>query len=371
MSVAALPIETDGEGRPVRTGTDRQSFEKLASRMRQGSARAHVLAYFSHRTRPNLIALLEYAAVPEAAPFLNKVRAFTHRHPCRMYTCPVCGKRLKAEAKDQALNRIVQRLGRFPEASEISFVTMNGPQIELGAAEAKAALKRFERKLERFRRRWAPSTSWLGFFDVSLDGVLHWHGLVLHPDLSRRGLVNLLDRSFPGRGEANVRQWNHNHALAENLQNVLNYSLPADRHSRVYTLTDGPDRNRKLVHGPNSAELIAKRIVVVQALAGRGLQGIRYYRNLKVLHPNIKVPELLRLERRTKKRINNKTMLNREWAPRGVLGTHLRGKNPNRGEEREVPVAIGFEGCFNAGANAGTESQCEIDQFISEREART
>jgi hypothetical protein len=306
-------------------------FDRLRARMREGRARARTLAYHRHRTRPNLIKLLLFAAVPEAEPIVDRLQACTRYSPCRMYVCPNCGPKLKARAKDDALNRIVGRLGRFPRDVEVSFVTLIGPKVELDPDQARAVLIRLKRQIVKFQQRRAPSTGWYGFFDVALNGLVHWHGVVLHPDTARNQLQALLEVSFPEQNQVRISKWKRTQNFAENLQGVLNYSLVADRHAKVFVFKDGPDRDYKLVHGPNSAVLIAKRMLVVQSLAGRGVQGIRFSINMKSTVRGLIVPELVNLVRRTKKRINRKTMPNQPWAPRGIYGTHLGlGKNPNQ-----------------------------------------
>jgi hypothetical protein len=230
-------------------------FDKIRARMREGRARALILAYYRHRTRPRLIKLLVFAGVPEAESILSRLGACTRYSPCRMYTCPNCGPKLKARAKDDALNRIVNRLGRFPKGSEVSFVTLIGPTVELDRVEAATGLTKFKRQIVKFQQRHAPSTSWYGFFDVSLAGVLHWHGVVLHAEVTRNELEARLEVTFPEEDRVVIRPWKRSQSLAENLQGVFNYSLVADRHAKVFVLSDGPDRHLKLVHGPDSALL--------------------------------------------------------------------------------------------------------------------
>ncbi len=334
--------------------------------MRKGTARAYTLAYHRHRTRPNLIRLLEVAAVPEAEANLGRLRACTRSSPCRMYTCPNCGPKLKAWAKDDALNRIVGRLGRFPKDVEVSFVTLIGPRVELDPDLAGVALTRFKRQIVKFQQRQAASTSWYGFFDASLNGVIHWHGALLHPDMARNQLKALLEASFPTEGQVRVSTWHRSQSLAENLQGVFNYSLVADRHAKVFVLRDGPDRNQKLVHGLESAMLITKRMVVVQSLCGRGVQGIRLAVNMKATVRGLVVPELDKLARTTKKRINRKTMLNQEWVPRGLYGTHL-GKNPNPGGIQKGPITATPDVVLGVGANRGTGA-CSLDERFDQRE---
>lgn len=340
------------QGKPILTSKV-SAFDRLRTRMREGVSTGYALAYHRRRTRPNLIRLLESVAVPASEAILVKLRACSRYSPCRMYTCPNCGPKLKARAKDDALNRIVDRLGRFPKDIEVSFVTVLGPAVELDMDQARVALAKFKRKIVKFQQRRAPSTSWYGFFDLSLGGVIHWHGVLLHPDVARSELEARLDESFPEKDQVRISKWKGAQNLAANLQGVLNYSLVADRHAKVFVLADGPDRHHKLAHGLGGASLIAKRMAVVQSLCGRGVQGIRLALNMKSKVRGLVVPELENLARTTKKRINQKTMLNQPWAPRGKEGTHL-GKKPFQVDIREVPMESDTDGLWTEEANRGT-----------------
>jgi hypothetical protein len=301
-------------------------FAKLKALMLEGRDRAHTLAYFKHRTRPNLISLIQYVALPEADALLARFQSCTRKRPCRAVTCSVCGEKLKARARDDTFNRIVERLGRFPHDIEVSYVTIDGPRTALDVEAARVALTRFERQLDNFIRRHARGTGWTGFMDVSTDGLVHLHALILHPDMPKSELEARLTRSFPGRKQVKVSPWDRSLSLAENLQNTFNYSVVAGRHVGVVTRRDGPDRNQV----PAKAIDVVKRIFVVQSLAGRGVRGLRFVRNMKATHEGLKVVELETLQRRTKRvRKNSKTMLNQPWAPRGEHGTHLGlSKNP-------------------------------------------
>lgn len=306
------------------------ALENLNRRIREGRILALALSYYNHPSRPKLIRILEQAAVPEAAEVLDRLRGCGRYRPCRMYSCPNCGPRIKAREKDQALNRVVRRLGRFPLDTEISFLTLLGPTVQLEAKAARGALGSFWRQVVGFHQRHLPSTSWFGHVDVSLNGILHWHGLVMHSSTPRDTLEDRLKESFREDDQAWVSPWKSFQSLAENMQGVLNYGLIGARHVKIATRRDWPDRQQELVHGPDSLIRIAKRIAVIEALAGRGVQGIRRSINMKPTSDQILVPELETLIRRTKKQINTKSMPNKEWAPRGVFGTHLGGKNPNQ-----------------------------------------
>src|SRR4051812_7922741 len=123
------------------------AFDKLRKRMAEGQTRAHLLGYHKDRTKPNLIGLIEHVALPEAKPILTRLRSCTWKHPCCTATCPTCGEKLKARARDDALNRVVERLGRFPKDVEVSYVTIDGPRTPLTVDAVRPAFFGFKRQL--------------------------------------------------------------------------------------------------------------------------------------------------------------------------------------------------------------------------------
>jgi hypothetical protein len=103
--------------------------------------------------------------------------------------------------------------------------------------------------------------------------MMHWHGVILHPDQSRSELVDALDLHFPEDRQAYVEEDWHKRPLIENLERVLDYALVADRH--VPTLRGKP------IVDADTAGLIARRIVLLQYMCQRGIQGIRLKLNMK------------------------------------------------------------------------------------------
>lgn len=312
----------------------RKAITKLKALMVVGRSDAIALEYFRHRTRPNLIRLIQHAGLPEANMVLARLQACTRKQPCRMYVCPVCGTKLKARTRDNALDRVVERLGRFPGDYEISYATIDGPRTELEVEAARGALAGFERQVDNVLRRHMGTTSWYGIMDISADGLIHLHALVLHSEMPRDEMKNRLKGSFTGANQVEISKWHRTKTLAANLQGVFNYSISADRLVRVSTMRNGPDRDQK----PTSVVDTVKRIVVVQTLAGRGVQGLRFIRNMKAVHKGLKVVELETLKRRTKRvRFNSKSMPTLPWAPRGEQGFHLSlSKNANLGEDDKM-----------------------------------
>ena len=312
----------------------RKAITKLKALMVVGRSSAIALEYFRHRTRPNLIRMIQHVGLPEADVVLARLQACTRKQPCRMYVCPVCGTKLKARTRDNALDRIVERLGRFPGDFEISYVTIDGPRTELEVEAARGALAGFERQVDNFIRRNMGTTSWYGIMDISTDGLIHLHALLIHPGVPRDEMKSRLKGSFTGANQVEISKWHRSKTLAENLQGVFNYSVRADRLVRVSSMRDGPDSKQS----PTSAVNAVKRLVAIQTLAGRGVRGLRFIRNMKAVHKGLKVAELETLKRRTKRvRFSSKSMPTLPWAPRGEQGFHLSlSKNENLSEDDKM-----------------------------------
>jgi hypothetical protein len=108
---------------------------------------------------------------------------------------------------------------------------------------------------------------------VCFSRTCHWHGVILHPDQSRSELADVLDLHFPEDRQAYLEENWHKRQLMENLDRVLDYALVADRH--VPTLKGKP------IVDADTAGLIARRIVLLQYMCQRGIQGIRLKLNMK------------------------------------------------------------------------------------------
>jgi hypothetical protein len=170
-------------------------------KFRESQMKALVLKYLKAPSKPRLIQIMKAGGAPETEPLIKVLDGCTRYRPCHLYTCPTCGPKIKAHAKDAALDRIACRLGRFPSPEEVSFVTVHGPRVELDPESARHGMGRFEEQLRRFGKRNGKRTSWIGFFDVSAGGLIHWHGIILHPNTPRNALQALLEGSFPERDQ--------------------------------------------------------------------------------------------------------------------------------------------------------------------------
>ena len=216
----------------------------------------------------------------------------------------------------------------------ISFVTINGPMVELEPDRVLAAFGDFRAELRVCQRVVFPETSWIGFADITLSGVLHWHLVIIHPGWTRNELCKELRRHFPAKRAVMVSRWEKERTLFDNLERVVDYSLVTDRHAKV--IFDQP------IKGPETAGLIAKRLVVLQYMAGRGAQGLRLSLNMRsprkwkagVLYNHdsgelILIPEMeeMILRSRRKKRLDRGW----NWLERRQMWLSRRATDPDSG----------------------------------------
>jgi hypothetical protein len=158
----------------------------------------------------------------------------------------------------------------------------------------------------------------LGFFDITLAAVVHWHGAILHPGRSKAALARKLREDFPAGRAVKASNWKKEHTLFENLDCIIDYALVADRHVKR--------RKGKPIVDSETSTLIAKRIVCLQYMAQRGVQGIRLCLNMKSTRvwkagvmfdqktgETIVVPEIEALILRRR----NKATKNRNWNREG------------------------------------------------------
>jgi|HubBroStandDraft_3_1064219.scaffolds.fasta_scaffold00732_8 hypothetical protein len=298
-----------------------RAFGRRCQMRREQEKIDSVIRYYRNRTNPNLVRILDTTPLDgETRDARDLVASCYPRNPCGLYGCPCCGRRFKATAKLDVLKRIAAKCGGLPDPCVISFVTINGPTVPLEPSAVEPARRRFRATLTKVRHAKLPDTSWVGFFDITLGGVVHWHGAILHPGRSKAALARKLREDFPARRAVRVSNWEKEHTLFENLDCIVDYALVADRHVKR--------RKGKPIVDNETSTLIAKRIVCLQYMAQRGVQGIRLCLNMKSTRvwktgvmfdketgETIVVPEIeaLILRRRNKAKQNRKW--NREGRP--------------------------------------------------------
>lgn len=292
---------------------------EVGNRMREAndSRVATVRAYHRARTIPKLLKMLDVAGDVEGLePIRSRLEACSRkpgglkRQRCGLYGCPSCGAKLAKKESLEALKMIVAKHGLVPDTSQVSFVTIRGAQTELKPGPVVALMKSLGTRIRKIQMQVGlRQTSWIGWMDVSFKGVVHWHGVVLHHGISRRILRERLEVQFRAPRAVMVKAWDKDASLTENILNVLQYSLPAARHTKM--------KKGKPVYGMESPKLIAERLVCLGAMTRIGVRGIRLKLNMtssrswkagvmfdRVQGETIVVPEMERLilERRRRAR---------------------------------------------------------------------
>lgn len=266
-----------GIGLPTAGDRSRRALTELRRRMLLGQQPEIqvVRAYHRKRTRANLIRLLELVGhAPGSYSIAEGLRGCSSKRRCRLYVCPTCGGRLQRKAVLEALKELVAKHGRMPTSSEISFVTIRGFETNLEPGQAVFWTKRLKARLREAQEGSSlRGTSWSGWIDISGSGVVHFHGLILHPGISANRLLAALQVQFRAARAVVVSRWKRRKPLIENLVSVMTYSLPAGRHTKM--VKDLPSL------GIRSAEAIARRLVCLREMAGRGTRGLRAQMNVK------------------------------------------------------------------------------------------
>jgi hypothetical protein len=133
-------------------------------------------------------------------------------------------------------------------------------------------------RLENLWRLKLPDTAWHGFVDVTLDGMIHFHGVIWHPERTKDALGNTLRKAFIKKNAIMIKPWGKGKTLLANMEGVLQYALPTDRHvpRRKYGRRKG-----EAIVDERTGERIVKRMVALQHMCQRGVQGIRLSFNMR------------------------------------------------------------------------------------------
>jgi hypothetical protein len=327
-------------------------------RERQDPRNWTVLAYHRSRTRPNLLRIL--ATVPDVeglGPVRERIEQCQARKRCQFYGCPNCGRRLRRKAVQKALKQIVAKAGAMPDPRTTSFVTIRAGRVDQIPSSAISAMNRLKQRIKELHQtRLLRQTAWIGWFDVSLMGVVHFHSIVLHQGISKSALMQKLKSHFRASKAVKVSPWERHRTDLQNLQSVLEYSLPADRHSKLC--------RERLRYGNRTAQYIARRIVCLAEMTKRGVRGLRLEMNMSSSriwkagvmfdlerHQTVVVPEMEELILRFR---NQAKRIQTEWLRRRI------GES-ERGEMRQE------EGVRVFGTDAGLERLAHEEEELMDR----
>lgn len=250
------------------TGTDSARIRALGDRMRarNDAGAATVRTYHRSRSLPNLLRLIQAAGAVEGLEAVKlRLRGCQAKQRCGFIGCAVCGARIRRQLPLKLLKQLIAVHRGMPSRDEISFVTVNGSTVELKPDEVAEASANLRAAIRGVAKASLPDSSWAGLIDVSLNGLVHFHGVVLHSGTSRGEVTARLKRRFRSHQQVMVSRWKADQTLTKALMHVLEYSVSAERHSVV--------RNSEASHGIESARLIGQRLVCLLRLAKVGIRG--------------------------------------------------------------------------------------------------
>jgi len=197
------------------------------------------MAYVRRRSNSTLLAALDstdlHGDVDHVREMLRSCGKLiqSKRLRCGLYGCALCGPRFRRDAKRDMLKRLAARFHGLPKAQDSTFFSINGPYTD--PDEAQAAARNFHRRLSYAHKKLLPDTSWLGMLDIDLMGKVHFHGLIVHKGHSKAEIVEMLRTWFTDEGQVMASDWLEGNSHTQNVINVLDYSLRAERHTRLYT----------------------------------------------------------------------------------------------------------------------------------------
>jgi hypothetical protein len=254
----------------------------------------YIRAYSQHMTTENLTGFLEMAAANEPViSLIEGLRACRRDKRCELLGCPKCGPRRQERTAYKSLNRLWRLRNDWPKPSSVSWVTIRGPLVDLEAIDISGPWNSFRKKLRNVRGRYLQQASLYGYIDVSLAGRIHFHGWIVHGDLPRARLVELLKTHF-GRGKkVHVADWCEDEPLAANLHRTILYSL--ERRPRL------PHRYAELEPGQLS-RLIGLQLLATNLVTGRGYVGSRVSLGMRLVDEGPNKPLPPRVKRDVKPR---------------------------------------------------------------------
>ena len=143
---------------------------------------------------------------------------------CQQLECPVCGRRHHAKEGLKALKKLFAKIGCMPASDEVSFVTVMGPRDQLENRCIRNVVREFRKRLSKFRGRRLPTTTWVGYIELTLEGRVHYHALVHHPDQAMSALLGLLRVEFPGCRDVEGSEWRRGRRLFSSIERTVKYS---------------------------------------------------------------------------------------------------------------------------------------------------
>lgn len=224
--------------------------------------------YRSHKTRPNLVQLLSLdPANHRVRLWIKRVHFCRPQNRCLQIDCPNCGRKPRRNEVKQAMLKVLAIAGVVPQPNEISAITINGPMTKHGAA-AREAMISFRKRLYTLSRRRLASISCQGFFDISADGRVHFHGLFYHPFMPLSDLLEILRDQFRDGRAIWVSSWKANQPMLVAMSHFLWYATA----SPPRVPRDKRDRKKIRI---NASRLMGERLISRKSMSTSGYFGLR------------------------------------------------------------------------------------------------
>lgn len=230
--------------------------------------------YVANATRPKFIALLEEGiANDEVATLVRLLKSCSQKSPCNAVVCPVCGRRAQGKEAHKALKRIVARCGADLPEPHITFLTLVGETFDLATGDPVAGVRRLKKAIRRLADRHYSDCAFHGYIEIALDGCVHFHGVAIHFQVSRRMLRHRLSKKNADLAY-HTANWDMAKSIFESVESITRYGTK--RHAKLPLISD-------YVLPPkfDVARQLGLLLVARLRLGARNFRGIRLSINMK------------------------------------------------------------------------------------------
>jgi hypothetical protein len=154
-------------------------------------------------------------------------RVVRRRNFCNQPLCPKCRPFVVKRDADRGWQRFVDAIGSDIDASDFSFVSVNGSVID--PSDPRHTRRTSDRRIKRYLEQLGSPLLCYGRYELTRRDDrqlrLDWHFVCYHPNIDRQDLANHLRVKFPEGRAVNVTPIRGGNAgLKTNLKTVLCYS---------------------------------------------------------------------------------------------------------------------------------------------------
>ncbi|MEP3040727.1 MAG: hypothetical protein ABJO97_18820 [Roseibium sp.] len=214
------------------------------------------------------------------------------RNFCNQPQCPKCRSFIVKRDADRGWQRFFDTIGPGFNASDFSFVSVNGSVID--PSNPRHTRDTSDRKIKRHLKEIGSPLLCYGRYELTRTDDrqlrLDWHFICYHPGITREHLVAYLRKKFPERRAINVKPLRGGGSgLKKNLKKVLRYS------GKMHI------SGNKVKNG--SIDDVIELISTYEQIRSTGLKGLRFEFGFRSWVRNKLYGEYLNSFRNNKKRI--------------------------------------------------------------------